>query len=149
MEWHYRFEVPTGVSPVIAHRPEAGVAINARRVSGPINLDYGLIFRTSLPYNTYYLFNISDTGTFEVSTRGPGFLVSLIPTTATTAIRPGSVNRLAVVLQGTLMTFYINGQYVGRALDDYLARGLLGVAFRLAKGESAEIEFSDLELRVP
>ena len=66
------------------------------------------------------------------------------------ALHPGEVNKLSVLAEGTHYRFFINDQPVGEMTDDQWKTGYVTVFIQLCKaGDSAVIEFDNMELRAP
>ena len=73
-----------------------------------------------------------------------------IKRTEASAIRPGEVNRLTVISEGSHYTFLVNDEVVGEADYSGLASGRVGLAIELSEaGDSAVYEFDNFELRAP
>lgn len=65
-------------------------------------------------------------------------------------MRPGAVNRLTVIEQGSHLTFFVNGQYVVETDDTRLNDGVMGPAVELVHaGDEAVFEFDNFEVRAP
>ncbi|MFN2532663.1 MAG: hypothetical protein ABR555_15330, partial [Pyrinomonadaceae bacterium] len=81
---------------------------------------------------------------YEIIMHKAGNQSSLLPKTASTAIRPGTnPNQLEVRIKGTELSFYVNGQYLTRITDTANYKtGLAG----LYTSDNAEIAFDDLEI---
>jgi hypothetical protein len=93
---------------------------------------------------------VGDDQRFRFSRRSESGWTSLIGWTETTAIQPGEVNRLEVVVIGTQFTFYINGQFVGEYSDSQFSSGVVAVVIGLNEaGDTSVVEFDNLELRAP
>jgi len=135
--------------PEISSVTDFYLTVEARRVSGVEDGQYGVIFRRADSDN-YGLFKIEDSQYFKFSLRYEGEWYTVIDWTETTAIRPGETNRLTVLAEGFHYTFYINDQYVGEANEDRLSQGEAGVAIELLDaGDTAVFEFDNFEVRAP
>jgi tRNA A-37 threonylcarbamoyl transferase component Bud32 len=135
--------------PDIASVSDFYLTVEAKRVSGPEDGQYGLNFRRVDSDNSY-VFRIIDDQYFRLDLRYEGEWITLIDWSETSAIRPGQVNRLTVIAKGTHFTFYVNDQYVGDADDSRLSSGQVGVAIGLHNaGDAAIFEFDNFELRAP
>jgi len=135
--------------PDVASVSDFYLTVEARRISGVEDAQYGVIFRRA-DSNNYGLFKIEDSQYFKFSLRHEGEWTHVIDWTEAAAIRPGGTNRLTVLAEGSHFTFYINEQYVGEADDDRLSRGQLGLAIELADaGDTAVFEFDNFEMRAP
>ncbi|HEX4966513.1 MAG TPA: protein kinase [Thermoanaerobaculia bacterium] len=67
---------------------------------------------------------------------------------ASSSIHAGQTNRLAVLVEGSHYSFFINDTLVGEVTDGTLRSGTTGVGVGLTKkGDSALVEFDNFELR--
>ena len=124
------------------------LTVEARRVRGPEDGAYGVVFRQA--GNDFYAFEMSDLQHFSFSLYYQGQWTTLIDWTKTSAIRPGEVNRMTVLGEGSHFSFYINDQYVGDAEDDQLSSGEVGLTLTLYNaGDEAVYEFDRFEVRAP
>jgi hypothetical protein len=121
--------------------------VEARRVSGSEDGRYGLVFRYA--DGDYYFVRIRDDQHFRLSLWYEDEWTTVIDWTETSTIRPGQVNRLTVIAEGTHFTFYVNDQYAGEADDSRLSSGGVGVAIELGAGDAAVFEFDNFEVRAP
>lgn len=120
-----------------------------RLLTGPPDAEMGLIFRVSDDWR-FYLFEINGQGQFSVFYFDSTEWFELWSVTDSSAIRSDRENRLSVIAQGDLMTFFINDQYVAELRDDQLDMGKAGFYVGLANpGDQAVWEFYDFILRVP
>ena len=123
------------------------LTVEARQVSGDEDGNYGVVFRRNS--QGYYLFRIRGDRQFRFSVRDEGEWATLIDWKETVAIRPGEMNKLAVLAQGADFTFFINDELVGEASDKRFDKGEVGLAIGLADvGDKAVFEFDNFELRV-
>ena len=135
--------------PDIASVSDFYLTAEARRVSGVEDGQYGVILRRA-DRDNYGLFKIEDSQYFKFSVRHEGEWETVIDWAEASAIRPGEVNRLTVIAEGSHFTFYINDEYVGEADDDRLTRGQSGLAIELLDaGDAATFEFDNFEVRAP
>ena len=135
--------------PDIASVSDFYLTAEARRVSGVEDGQYGVILRRA-DRDNYGLFKIEDSQYFKFSVRYEGEWETVIDWTEASAIRPGEVNRLTVIAEGSHFTFYINDEYVGEADDDRLTRGQSGLAIELLDaGDAATFEFDNFAVRAP
>ncbi len=125
------------------------ITVEARRVSGVENGQYGLLFRKTDDDN-YAMFKIEDSQHYKFSVRHEGEWNTVIDWTETTTVRPGEINRITVIVQGNNYTFYVNDQYVDEITDERLSGGTAGMMMELvAEGDTAVFEFDNLEIRAP
>ena len=121
--------------------------VDARRVKGPPDAGYGLVFRHR--DGNYYLFSIRDDGFFNFNLWYDFTWNAIIDWTGTLAIRPGEVNQLAVLAEGTQFTFSINGETVATAEDAQLADGEVGLSVLLITPGEATFTFERFRLYSP
>ena len=124
------------------------MTVETRQASGPDSGDYGFILREDEDSNFYY-FGISDSGKYA-------FLLffnewsTLKAWTHTELIRPGEVNRITVIAQGSQFIFFVNDQYLTEITNDKIAKGKVALAIELAnENDRAVFEFDNFELRAP
>ena len=152
-KYHWEADALDGVIwwsiPEIASVSDFYLIVNAQRVSGVTDGQYGVIFRRA-DRDNYGLFKIEDSQYFKFSVRSEGEWETVIDWTETSAIRPVGVNRLMVVGEGSHFTFYINDEYVGEVDEDRLPSGTMGLAIELLDAKDAAVfEFDDFEVRAP
>jgi hypothetical protein len=121
--------------------------VDVQKVSGPVDADYGVVFRNHNNTDLYY-FGIDGLHNVYVSLRLAGEWTRLLLKPNTLAIQPGQVNHLGVIGEGSHFTFFINDQYVGEVEDNHLSYGYAGLAMDLLNvNDTAEFEFSHYQLR--
>ena len=147
--WHVtaRRSVGRWCTPDDARAQDFYLAVDARRVSGPEDADYGLVFRHT--EGSYYLFSIRDNGYYRFNLWHEFAWTPVIDWTQTTVIRAGEVNHLVVVGQGITFTFSINAVEVAVAGDAQFSEGEVGLAVALTTPGDALFEFDNFELREP
>lgn len=101
------------------------LTVDALLDSGPTDSEYGVVFRLD-DNNNYYSFQANDDQKFSFWLRYNGKWIKLLDWKKTSAIRPGEVNRIGVLAEGSRFSFFINDQFVGEAEDDRLAVGRVG-----------------------
>jgi hypothetical protein len=91
--------------------------------------DYGLVVRR-VQEGDYYQFVISDDGFFKIRKHSAEGWSTLLDWVESDAIAQGvnEVNRLQALAWGSELLFYVNGVFLGRAVDDAFAEGLIGVS---------------------
>ncbi|HOU13267.1 MAG TPA: protein kinase [Anaerolineae bacterium] len=133
--------------PEITPTTDFYLTVDARRVSGPLDASYGLVFRHS--DGNYYLFSIRDDGFFHFNLWYDFTWRAVIDWTGTLAIRPGAVNQLAVLAEGTRFTFSINGEQVAAIEDAQLTEGEAGLSVLLLTPGDAIFTFERFKLYTP
>jgi hypothetical protein len=126
------------------------LSADARKISGSdVHTGYGLVFRFVDDYN-FYMFVMSDDSTYTVELANNDEYYAIIPWTSTDAIYPNQDNRLAVLVDGANMSFFINDELVNQASDDTISTGTIGLVMTLYRGRiSAEVEFDNVEVYAP
>ncbi|MGC9348915.1 MAG: serine/threonine protein kinase [Anaerolineae bacterium] len=124
------------------------VSVDAQRVSGPESAAYGLILRHV--EGSYYLFSVRDDGYFQFNLWYGYAWQPLLDWTQTTVVQPGEANRLTVLVQDGEFEFYINDTFVGKAENNQLPEGEVGLSISTAATEgTAVFIFDDFELWTP
>jgi len=137
------------VHPDVRAVSDLYVTVEAQKISGTDEGNYGLVFRV-VDNDNFYHFGISEAGEFILLRKLRGQWKTLVDWTATTAIRPGEVNQLAVRAEGAHLILFINGQQVAEADDSQLPKGKAGLTVEIYRaGDAAVFEFDNFELRVP
>jgi len=108
--------------------------VEATQIAGPLNNGYGFLFKFDEETDSFYAFEISGDGWIWI-----GRCAELCESEQVTlvggdwfrspAINQGlqATNVLRAVVDGNLMTFYVNGVEVGRTSDDRLTEGDIAV----------------------
>jgi hypothetical protein len=91
-----------------------------------------------------FLIDSSDTSRYKIVLHKNGVETILVPWTPSTTIRHGtSTNQLEVRIKGSLLSFYINGQYANSITDTAnFKRGRAG----LYTSDAHEVAFDDLQI---
>ena len=125
------------------------VSVDAQHLSGTSNVQYGISFRIQ-DANNHYLFLVRDDQFFGLFRHYNGEWAALIGWSAAPAIRPGGVNRITVIGQGSHFDFFVNSQYVADYNDNSIPSGKIGVALQLVQAnDSAVLKFDNFEERTP
>ena len=128
----------------------ATVRATTRIVEGSTSSGYGLIVHGDKGQNNQledyaFLIYTGDEPQYEIVVHKDGNQTTLVPWTKSSLIRSGSdPNQLEIRIKGLEITFYANGQYVDRIVDnENFRRGLVG----FYTSETAEVAFDDLEIQ--
>jgi len=125
------------------------LTVEGQRISGDTDTQYGLILRRA-DRDNYYILRIRDDGDYQFRVRHEGEWDTLISWTASPLIQPGQMNRLTVVAEGPLFTFYINDQYVAEYTDSKVSEGKVALVIGFDdKGDTGVFEFDNFEVRTP
>lgn len=109
----------------------------------------GAVFRLDEGGN-YYYFHIDGSRAYEFGIQYNQEWISILSPTFSTWIKPEESNRITILAQGDMFTFFINDHYVAQVEDSRLIEGLAGLgASPGGSGEHMVVEFDNFELRVP
>ena len=89
----------------------------------------GIIFRANSTSNNFYLFYVSQTGSYELFLCPGNNCSPIVSPTPSPAINKGlnATNLVAVVATGTSITLYINRQQVANVTNGTFSQGQIGV----------------------
>jgi len=125
------------------------LTVEGQQISGDTDTQYGLILRRADSDN-YYIFRIRDDGDYQFRVRHEGEWNTLINWTASPLIRPGQMNRLAIVAEGSNFVFYINDQYVADYTDSKVSEGKIALVIGFDdEGDTGVLEFDNFEVHAP
>lgn len=123
------------------------VEVDARRMSGPEDNEYGLLVRYQ-PEDGFYFFALSSTGQFSVQKYTGEDWLMLVDWTASRVVRgAGDVNRLRVTCQGAKMRFFVNGEPLAQVEDAAFAAGNIGLLASSADQGGVSVAFDNLRVR--
>jgi hypothetical protein len=154
-EYHMRSKKETYLvmyAPSDDYRTEnATVKVTARSVDGSVpSAGFGLIVHGQRGRNKglqdyALLIYPGDEAKYEIITHKDGNQLALVPRTPASVIRSGTnPNQLEVRIDGTDLSFYINGQYLTRITDsENFKSGLAG----FYTSDTTEVAFDDLEIK--
>ncbi len=123
------------------------LSVEARRIEGPLDGQYGLRFRDD--GLSYFEFLIADNGAFWVL-RWDGREIEYYYLDRPSAlIRPGEVNRLSVIAEGPNFNFYINDLQVAEIVEPLLPSGSLALSASFSGAQQGTFEFDNFRVRTP
>jgi hypothetical protein len=135
-------------NPAMEPIADLSLAADVQQVSGPPDAGYGVVVRASP--GSLYFFAINNNGQYAFLRLSGEEWRQILPWTPSEAIRPGQVNRLAVVAEGDHFAFTINGSPVDEADDGTIGQGRAGVSMNLYHaGDQAILEVDNFSMRVP
>jgi serine/threonine protein kinase len=142
------------VYPSGAESADFYLAAEMEHIKGPSTAQQGFIFRHNgeieADLSQYYLYLINAQGEFSVYLYDGGAWTELAPWQQTSALTYDYPNLMEVVAQGSLLSFYINGQQVAEINDTTLTKGKVGLAVSLNQnGDQAVWDFANFQLRSP
>lgn len=109
---------------------------------------FGLVCRFT-DYQSYYLFEIREDGTYGIFAKVGGSLNNLTGLAYSDAINtgPGAVNHLRATCVGDQLSLEVNGQFLAQVTDSRLTRGSVGMHHRTFAHGTARVEFDDFIVR--
>ena len=122
--------------------------VDARRVSGPLDSEYGVLVHYQEATDEFYLFVISSDGFFEVQRHEGKQWHDLVKWTESAAIRGGEeTNRLRVECHGSTMRFFANGELLAQVDDPTFGSGYIGLMGGAGKASGAVVAFDNLRVQ--
>lgn len=132
---------------------QAVYEVEATQLDGPLNNGYGMVLRVDNDANDFYAFEVSGDGYVWI-----GYCRAYCKDEAVAlvggdwfrsdAVVPGlyATNRMRVVAEGALMTFYVNDVRVGRTSDDRLTAGDIGVMVETLGEGGVRVAFDNFKV---
>jgi hypothetical protein len=124
------------------------IEVDARRVEGPLDNDYGVLVRYQPDDDNFILFAISSDGSYTVQTFRDREWGLLVDWTETDAVRdPAATNRLRVECLGSRMRFVVNGTPLAEVEDAAFDSGDVGLLAGAFDQGGVVIAFDNLQVR--
>ena len=121
------------------------VEVDAHRVSGTMDNDYGVLVRYQIETDSFYMFVISSDGYYKVLRRDGDIWIDLVAWALSDTIVQGvQVNHLRVECIGALMRFSVNGVLLTEIIDATYPPGDLGLVASTGNEGGAVIGFDNL-----
>jgi hypothetical protein len=99
---------------------------------------------------TDIFFGVRDNQRFTFREKSGDEWSTLIPTTYSSAIKPGETNQLTVLAEGSNFSFCINQLLVAEIENEDIEFGIAGFSYSLFnEGDEAKFEFDNFRLYVP
>ena len=122
--------------------------VDARRVSGPLDNEFGVLVRYQPETDEFYLFAISSNGFYSVQKYQENEWQKLVEWTESAAILQGeAVNRLRVTGQGDKMRFFVNGEPLTQVDDASFRSGSVGLLASTNETGGVAVAFDNLRVR--
>jgi len=138
VNWH--------VQPAIEPLSDFHLTVDAQQSSGAESAAYGSVFRL-IDRDNFYYFAISNTQMYTFSLQYKNEWIQLIEWTTSSAIRPGEVNKIEIIAEGSYFRFLINDQFISDVYDDRLTSGKAGLSIDLYDaGDTGVFEFDNFEI---
>jgi hypothetical protein len=107
--------------------------VEAKRTSGILDNGFGMLFRVDTEQQRFYMFKVSSDGYVFIGRCDEGCteVNTLVANDwfASSAVNQGEedTNVLRVVASGSEMSFFVNGEEVGQASDEFITQGDIGL----------------------
>ena len=122
------------------------IEVDARAVSGPAFVEYGLVFRVASDGQSLYGFSLTRAGKFTVFRYQDDSFTDLLPYIVSSAVRSDTAtNHLQVVMQQDRISVYANDVFLGSVTDPNLKQGAVGL-FLNSDEPNAKAAFSNLRI---
>ena len=122
--------------------------VDARRASGPLDNEFGVLVRYQPETDEFYLFAISSNGFYSVQKYQANEWQKLVEWTESAAILQGEdVNRLRVTGQGDKMRFFVNGEPLTQVEDASFRSGSVGLLASTHEKGGVAVAFDNLRVR--
>jgi hypothetical protein len=122
--------------------------VDARRVSGSLNNEFGVLVRYQPQTDEFYLFAISSDGSYKVEKYQANKWQNLVDWTESAAILQGeAVNRLRVTGQGDKLRFFVNGEPLTQVQDASFRSGSIGLFASTGDKGGVAVAFDNLRVR--
>ena len=126
--------------------------VDVTQLAGDLESSYGLLFRMQNP-GQFYRFDITGSGLYVMERHnGDGTWTRFLDDWAeSAAIKQGlaTTNRLKVVAQGPLLSFYVNDQLLQQVNDGSFAAGQIALDAGTFGRGGLEVAFDNLVVRNP
>jgi len=123
------------------------MVVEARRVAGPVDNEYGVIIRYQDRSN-FYLFSVSSDGQYAVQMLRDDNWKELVKWSPSPVIKGDEgTNVLRVVAEGPQMHFVVNGEQLCVVEDSTFTSGSIGLAAGTFTETGVEVRFDSLMVR--
>ncbi len=123
------------------------VEVDARRVEGPLNNDYGVLVRSPEDVDGFYMFGISSDGHYWVQKSVGDGWEEMVSWTPSDAVRQGSaVNHLRVECEGSHFSFLVNSRLLCEVDDESYASGDIGLVAGTFDETGVIVHFDNLRV---
>ena len=129
---------------------DGSYTVEATQIDGPIDNGYGMIFMADMEADNFYVFEVSGDGFVWIGlceAACQGDITNLVNSDwfESSAVRQGlnDTNTLRVDVNQGNMTFFVNGQEVGRGFDDTLTNGDVGILVETIGAGGVRVQFDN------
>ena len=122
--------------------------VDVRQVDGPLDNNFGLVFRLQEETDDFYWFHISGDGYFAVVLSRDDEWSSPVPWEESDAVNQGigATNHLRVTCSEDKCSFYVNDTYLTDMADDALSSGSIGLAAGAFGEPGVIVHFDNLKV---
>ena len=124
------------------------IEVDVRQVDGPLDNNFGLVFRLQEEVEDFYWFQISGDGYYSVDLNKEDEWSTLVPWAESDAVNQGlgATNHLRVTCSGDQCSFYVNGTHLVDMADDALSSGSIGLAAGAFDEPGVTVHFDNLKV---
>ena len=124
------------------------VQVDARRVDGPLDNEYGVLVRYQSDHQNFYFFSVSSDGMYTVRIMQADKWTDLIAWTESKSVAQGSAtNSLRVECLGPRFRFFVNGDLLATIEDRTFPVGDVGLLAGALGEPGAVVHFDNLQVR--
>jgi len=122
--------------------------VDVRQVDGPLDNNFGLIFRLQEEIEDFYWFQISGDGYYAVALSKEDDWSSVLPWKGSDAVNQGlgATNHLRVTCSGNQCSLYVNDTHLADMADDALSSGSIGLAAGAFDEPGVIVHFDNLKV---
>ncbi|MEJ2732112.1 MAG: hypothetical protein P8189_00865 [Anaerolineae bacterium] len=121
--------------------------VDARQVDGPLDNNFGLVFRLQEDVKDFYWFQISGDGYYSVDRSQEDNWSSILPWKESDAVNQGvgATNHMRITCSGDQCSLYVNGTHLADMADDALSGGSIGLAAGAFEEPGVIVHFDNLK----
>lgn len=112
--------------------------VDTRWLSGPVGGHWGIAYRI-FP-GTQYEFQLSNDGRYWVGSRGHEITSGFSDAIS----RDGGTNKMRIEAEGSIMRFFVNGEFLAEVMDERSSRGGITFYSDTPTGEAFVVSFDNL-----
>ncbi len=122
--------------------------VDVRQVDGPLDNNFGLIFRLQEETKDFYWFQISGDGYYSVDQSQADTWSSILPWRESDAVNQGvgATNHMRITCSGDQCSLYVNDTHLADIADNALGSGSIGLAAGAYDEPGVIVHFDNLKV---
>jgi hypothetical protein len=122
--------------------------VDVRQVDGPLDNNFGLIFRLQEEPEDFYWFQISGDGYYSVDRNIEDEWSTVLPWKESNAVNQGvgATNHMRITCSGDQCSLYVNDKHLTDMTDDTLSGGSIGLAAGAFDETGVIVHFDNLKV---